>query len=95
MNGNLKNSKTNKNKIPGWTILVKESQERANFWNSIWKSAGKPLNTELHKIAKKTKNEYHYQIRKCRKLETFIKNSKLIGGGLVFLVIGDWAVFCW
>lgn len=72
-----KNKKHSKS-TPGWTLLVKESQETAKFWHSLWISADRPLNTELHKIMKTTRNKYHYQLRKCRKLESFIKNSKLI-----------------
>ena len=39
---------------------------------------GCPLNNELHKIMKRTKNVYHMQLRKCKKASEWIKNSKLI-----------------
>ena len=41
-------------------------------------SAGKPQNTVLHSIMKKTRNRLHYQIRKCKRVEKFIKNKKLV-----------------
>ena len=36
--------------IPGWTELVKPYSDDAKFWHAIWKSAGKPFNTQLHGI---------------------------------------------
>lgn len=77
---NNKNNKKKKfqEKIAGWKEFVEPLQDQAYFWHSIWRSAGKPLNTELHQVMKSTRNKYHYQIRKCRRMETMIKNSKLL-----------------
>ena len=57
-------------------------QDAAKFWFSIWASAGQPLNTVLHTIMKKTRNQFHYQIRKCKRVESFIKNRKLVENSL-------------
>ena len=43
-----------------------------------WLSAVKPLNTELHRIMKKTRNIYHMQIRKCKKAEETVRKNKLL-----------------
>ena len=64
--------------MAGWKDYVEPYQDRAQFWFSIWSSAGKPINTVLHNIMKKTRNQYHYQIRKCKRVEDFIKNKKLV-----------------
>ena len=40
--------------------------------------AGKPLNSELHRIMKYSRNRFHYQIRKCRRVENYIKNQKIV-----------------
>ena len=53
-------------------------KDTAMFWHSIWLSAGRPLNTELHIIMKKTRNQYHYQIRKNRKMNDIIKKNRLL-----------------
>ena len=58
---------------PGWLDEVKQYKETAYFWHQVWRSAGRPLNTELHSIMKKTRNIYHYQYKKCRKAEEQIK----------------------
>ena len=54
----VSNPKVRKNKVSkslaGFNANVKEHKERALFWFSIWSSAGKPLNNELHNIVKKT-----------------------------------------
>ena len=42
--------------VPGWSDLVKPFCDDAKFWHAIWLSAGKPINTELHQIMKRSKN---------------------------------------
>ena len=56
---------------------VKPFKGNAYFWH-IWQSAGRPLNTELHRIMKKTRNLYHFQIRKNRKMTDIIKKNTLL-----------------
>ena len=53
--------------VPGWKSEVKPFRDTAFFWHQVWVSAGKPLNTELHRIMKKTRNTYHFHYRKCSK----------------------------
>ena len=58
-------SSINGNKIkntPGFNDNVKKFKDEAFFWHSIWKSAGRPINTELHNIMKRTRNVYHREI---------------------------------
>ena len=80
----------NKRKIvPGWKSEVKPFRDAAFFWHQVWVSAGKPINTELHKIMKKTRNKYHFQYRKCKKSEDIIAKNKLLdacinGNGDIF-----------
>ena len=62
--------------------IVKPHRETAHFWNSVWQSAGRPINTELHKIMKRTKNLYHYHVRKCKRSEDKIKATKLLNSCL-------------
>ena len=61
----------------GWNSEKKTFKESANFWHAIWVSCGKPLNNEVHKIMKRTKNVYLYQIRECKASENKIKRNKL------------------
>ena len=72
--------------VPGWSESVKPFREEAYFWHQVWVSCGRPLNTELHCIMKKSRNKYHYEYKKCSKAETKIKSNKLLdsclnGGG--------------
>ena len=60
--------------MPGWNESVKPHRDIAFFWHQVWQSAGRPLNTGLHQIMKKTRNVFHMQTRKCRKAEEQIKN---------------------
>ena len=43
-------SKKKKKIVPGWSEEIKPFRDSAFFWSQIWKSAGRPLNTQLHNI---------------------------------------------
>ena len=64
--------------VPGWKNVVKPFRDKAHFWHQIWISAGKPINTELHRIMKRSRNVYHYHYRKCKKSEETIVKNKLL-----------------
>ena len=50
------NSAKAKSATPGWRDEVKPYRDTAYFWHQIWKSCGKPINTEVHHIMKRTIN---------------------------------------
>ena len=65
-------------RIPFWNVDVQPYKDKSIFWHAIWESAGRPVNNELHKIMKKTRNAYHYAIRKSKRMvETLKKNAFL------------------
>ena len=68
--------------IPRWKEDIEPYQQDALFWHSIWVSAGKPLNTELHKIMKRTRNIYHVHIRKNKRMLDKIKKDRLLSACL-------------
>ena len=72
-------SLTKKTTIFRWNEDLQPFKDEAMFWHSIWLSAGRPVNTVLHQIMKKTRNIYHYQIRKNRKMAECIKKKCDIG----------------
>ena len=82
----LSNRPFNEKKTPSiacWDTEVLPFKGNALFWHSIWESAGKPINTELHTIMKRTRNIYHYQIRKCKKLKRTLKKNTLLAACLL------------
>ena len=64
--------------VPGWSEIVSPFADEAKFWSAIWVSAGKPLNTSLHHIMKRTRNRYHYAIRKCKRAAENILKDKML-----------------
>ena len=71
--------KKGKKKVtPGFNHKVKPFKDTALFWNAVWKSAGCPLNTQLHAVMKNSRNKYHYEFKKCERAEKNIKKSKLL-----------------
>ena len=84
-----KNSQRKNTIIPGWKEEVKPHRDTAVFWHQIWVSCGKPINCEVHNVMKRTRNIYHYHLRKCKKSEKVIKKNKLLdaclnGNGDIF-----------
>ena len=76
--GNNKGAKI----VPGWSEVVLPFCEEAKFWDAVWTSAGKPLNTSLHQIMKRARNQYHYAIRRCKKASEQVKKDKLLNSCL-------------
>ena len=77
---------------PGWSEHVQPFRDDSIFWHQVWKSAGRPQNTVLHNIMKRTRNLYHYQLKKIKKSEELIKKTKLLdaclnGNGEIFTEI--------
>ena len=77
---------------PGWSEHVRPFRDDSLFWHQVWKSAGRPINTVLHSIMKRTRNIYHYQLKKIRKSEDLIRKNKLLyacvnGNGEIFTEI--------
>ena len=67
-----------KKKCPGWKEAVKPFKDDAYFWHQTWKSWGRPINDDLHRMMKRTRNKYHFEYKKCQKAEDKIKKSKLL-----------------
>ena len=57
-------------------------QDVAFFWHQVWQSAGRPLNTGLHQMMKKTRNVFHMQAKKCQRAEEKIRKNKLLNACL-------------
>ena len=71
-----------KKPVVGWNEDVKSFRDSASFWHSIWLSCGRPLNCEVHNVMKRTRNIFHFQLRKCRRAEEKIKRCKLLNACL-------------
>ena len=64
--------------IMNWNEEIEPFREKALFWNAVWKSAGKPKDTELHKVMKRARNIYHFHIRKSRRAAELLKKNALL-----------------
>ena len=67
-----------KQRIPFWNEDVQPFKEKSIFWHAVWESAGRPINTELHNIMKRTRNAFHYAIRKAKKISEMMKKNSFI-----------------
>ena len=66
------------NVIPGWSETVLPLKQDAAFWHFIWREAGRPDKGQLRDIMVKTRNQYHYAVRKVKKLAGHIRATKLL-----------------
>ena len=71
-------SNKGRKKVPGWKEDVKPFRDMAYFWHQVWVSMGRPLNSEIHNIMKRTRNKYHYEYKKCRMAQEKVKRSKFL-----------------
>ena len=67
-----------KHGITKWRGEIVPFRDKALFWHSVWQSAGRPLNTDFHKIMEKNRNLYHFQIRKNKKMTEILKRNTLL-----------------
>ena len=74
--------KDSKNKklvtVPNWQDEIKPFKENAMFWNAVWQSAGRPINSVLHNVMKRTRNVYHLLIRKNKRMANTMKKNKIL-----------------
>ena len=63
--------------IPGWKEEVEPFQSAARLWHSVWSSADRPHTGALHSMMTKTRNSYHYAIRRARKSADLARAKKL------------------
>ena len=75
--------------VPCWNDEAKRFRDDAMFWHGIWKSSGKPLKNSIHHTMKRTRNVYHYAIRKCKKSIELIMKNKLLDA----CINGKWNIF--
>ena len=66
------------NRVPGWNEQVRPFRDDARFWHAIWVSCGKPINTQVYFIMKRTKNIFHYAVHKVKKIQEKIQEEKML-----------------
>ena len=64
--------------IPGWADHVKPYKDDAVFWNSIWQSSGRPSQGSIRDKMAKSRNQYHYAVRRVKKMSNSIRARKLL-----------------
>ena len=64
--------------IPGWKEVVEPYKKDATFWHSVWQSAGRPKQGVLKQIMSRTRNQYHYAIRRVRKMSNSLRARRLL-----------------
>ena len=67
--------------IPGWKEVVHPYRKDAAFWHGVWESAGRPDRGVLRDIMVRTRNQFHYAVRRVKKMSKSIRARKLLEAG--------------
>ena len=81
MSGGIKSSRpecTVEQSIPGWREIVEPYKKDAAFWHGVWRSADRPAHGELRNIMIRTRNQYHYAIRRVKKMSNSLRARRLL-----------------
>ena len=63
--------------VPGWDEMVKPERERSLFWHWMWQEAGKPRTGVVYNVMKRTRHQYHYVVRCCKRQKFEIQKQKI------------------
>ena len=64
--------------IPGWREEVKPYKNDAAFYHAVWRCAGRPDTGPLREKMVQSRNQYHYAIRRCKRMADSIRARKLL-----------------
>ena len=64
--------------IPGWSEFVAPLRDESIFWHNIWVDYGRPRDGIVANIMRTTRARYHAAIRKVRREEADIVNSRFV-----------------
>ena len=69
--------------VPGWNEEVGPFREDADFWHAVWLSAGRPNHGQLHVAMARSRNLYHYAVRRAKRNADYLKAKKLFEASMV------------
>ena len=76
--------------IAGWTDIVKESHEVARSDFKFWCSNGKPRHGYVYEAMRRSRSQFKYALRQCKRSEDTIKADRLAGDLLQHNVVDFW-----
>ena len=68
--------------IPGGKYHIQPYKDEANFWHAVWLSADRPNTGVLKELMNKTRNKYHYAIRRTKKIANTLRAKMLLEASL-------------
>ena len=63
--------------MSGWSDLVASEKDVFILWHWIWCESGWPNADFIYDIMKRTRHQYHYAVRYCKKNKLRIQKEKL------------------
>ena len=63
--------------IPGWSEHVDPYRRKSMFWHKIWLDNNIPTNSLITDIMRRTRVQYHAQVRWVKRNSRFIQHQKM------------------
>ena len=79
--------------IAGWTEIVKESHDVARSDFKFWCSNGKPRHGYVYEAMRRSRSQFNYALRQCKRSEDTIKADRLAGDLLQHNVVDFWKMW--
>ena len=76
--GSSTSAKHKGSRLPGWKESVEPARSDSLFWHAVWLSAGRPPTGVLHSLMCRTRNKFHYAVRRAKRAAEKAQSVKLM-----------------
>ena len=74
---------TKQGNIAGWRSEIEPFRQQAELLHSMWRSSGKPNSGTMHMLMAKSRNQYHYAIRRTKRSAALQRAKVLLEKSLI------------
>ena len=80
--GKAGQGRTARGGLPGWGEEVRPFQQESVYWHRVWLGEGRPSTGPVHDTMVRTRTQYHYAVRRCRRQSDETRARRLFEASL-------------
>jgi hypothetical protein len=80
--GKAGQGRTARGGLPGWGEEVRPFQQESVYWHRVWLGEGRPSTGPVHDTMVRTRTQYHYAVRRCKRQSDETKARRLFEASL-------------
>ena len=80
--GKAGQGRTARGGLPGWGEEVRPHQQESIHWHRLWIREGRPSTGPIHDTMVRTRTQYHYAVRRCKRQSDETRARKLFEASL-------------